>query len=1077
MSRLYASPIRVYLILGALALGGILSGLKLPISLFPNSAKPVVHVSLAYASHTSDEFLNTYGKEFESELRAIATDRVEVESIEAEYLPETVHYRLHFKWGGDPNTALREVQSVGNAYFARLPREIRETVNYNINAENQGFFAVSFFSQSRDLDELYQLLEPVLTPKITKVPDAQNPSLWNPSRKEIRIDLNPETVAALQLFPRDIEDAVQNALSSRSGGAVASGAGPLQIQMPRQALGIEQLANISIPTTTGKSVHLSEIARIDYGPQTQGSAIIKTNGAPTIILFATPKPGGNVKKMSEDLSAIIRDVMPSLPKDIQYKTLVDPSEFIRSAVNNVLHEVLIAAMLAVVILFLFIGSFKNVMTAAIEIPLSMVLAFILMRLFGMNLNLISLGGLALAAGMNVDASVVVMENIFRHFEMNPGQHDFSSRLKIVSTAVGEVTFPIIASTLASLVVFLPLTFTSELSYAILGDLAKAVVFSHGLSAIVALILVPTVRLHLMSTKGATHQHPRAPIEKWLSRCEGAYAKALQAFIDRPKIKWLTYTGLAALLAALCLGVLPHLPREIVGVPDTDWMILGVSTDGNSHLKQMEASAGEVEKRLLSEFSKNIQYTFTQIRSPNNAFIMARLKDKDKMRQVWKAMEASFTNTPLLQFFVAPWNPSELPIPDPPDMRIAIRGADALQRTWVAQEVFDLLQSEKVFPRLTTKPSIRREKTVLLSPNADQWSVLREGQTRATPHDLLELLRVATHGKRIGFLTVQNHQTDIVLRYPEKAVDSLDAIKAFPIAMGNKLVPLKALAEIAVRQAAPLLYRQDEQEVVLVTGRESMAEATEKKANLAKAKEIVANWEKKRPHSTSQKSVPTVNFEEAAKDLNEAISQLTLAVVLSVALIFLTMLIQFGTVAEPLLVLTSVPLGFIGVLLSLWVFQSTLSLNSILGVILLNGIAVANSIILVDFIKRLVDGGASPKEAAIEGAKKRLRPILITSLTTVLGMLPIAVGLGEGGRILQPLGIAVSGGLWVSMLLTLFLVPTMQVSYLEWKSSQLLKEREGFQRVSGSLSTKSLLTTLRLKSRRFAFWGNPWESEQ
>jgi HAE1 family hydrophobic/amphiphilic exporter-1 len=197
---------------------------------------------------------------------------------------------------------------------------------------------------------------------------------------------------------------------------------------------------------------------------------------------------------------------------------------------------------------------------------------------------------------------------------------------------------------------------------------------------------------------------------------------------------------------------------------------------------------------------------------------------------------------------------------------------------------------------------------------------------------------------------------------------------------------------------------------------------------------VAAWEKTRkPHEKG--TAPTVTFEDASKDLNDAIRQLGTAVGLSILLIFLVLLLQFGSVMEPLLVLVSVPLGFIGVLVSLFVFRSTLSLNSILGVILLNGIAVANSIILVDFIKRLVEDGKTPREAAVDAARKRLRPILITSMTTVLGMLPIALGTGEGGRILQPLGIAVSGGLWVSMGLTLFLVPAMQVSYLEWRQSR------------------------------------------
>ena len=258
--------------------------------------------------------------------------------------------------------------------------------------------------------------------------------------------------------------------------------------------------------------------------------------------------------MAEDMLNIVHEAMKSLPKDIEVKVLVDPSEFIRNSIANVLHEVMIGALLAVVILFVFIGSFKNVITAAIEIPLSMILAFILMRMSGMNLNLISLGGLALSAGMNVDASVVVMENIFRHFDLakkraseigDAFKPSYAEKLEIITRAVREVSFPVIASTVASLVVFLPLAFTSDLSYAVFGDLAKTVVFSHGFSAFVALILVPTVRLQLMSRPGADQEEHHSPVEKQLGWLEKSYGNALRKFIQNRKFQ---FTAMHALLA-------------------------------------------------------------------------------------------------------------------------------------------------------------------------------------------------------------------------------------------------------------------------------------------------------------------------------------------------------------------------------------------------------------------------------------------------------------------------------------------------------------------------------------------------
>ena len=1039
MSRLYASPLRVYLCLGMLAIVGIYSGLKLPVSLFPNSSKPIVTVRSGYGSMTAHEYVDTYGRALEDQLRSSAVNGVLVQSLRASYDRDGAEFSVEFPWGVSGQQALREVSLVMNSFGARLPEEIRDSMESWIRAENSGFIAVSFFSSQRSLDEVYDTLEPVIMPLVAKIRDAEGADLYNPSRKEIRVELSAERMATLQLVPRDIERAIDASLSGFGGGSMTVGARQFQIQMTRPVRDIEDLKKIIISTPTGRSVHLSEVAHVDRAAVTTQARAFKTNGAPSLILFATPKPGGNVKTMSEEMIAVVKRVMVGMPKDIEYRVLVDPSEFIRAAVNNVFHEVAIGALLAVAILFLFIGSFKNTVTAAIEIPMSMILAFILMRMSDMNMNLISLGGLALSAGMNVDASVVVMENIFRHFEENKTKLDARGRLLLLTKAVSEVRFAVIASTIASLVVFLPLAFTSDLSYAILGDLAKTVVFSHGLSAIVALVLVPTVRLQLMEhsarkLNGSLEAPVHSPIERHIRRLEESYGTLLGKFIQRNRVKRATYLSLLAILGLLVVLVLPRLPREVIGKPDTDWMVLSVNTKGNTLLKQMEAQADVTEAELLQALGSRVAYTFVQIRGPNNASVMARLKDKGQMRAVWKELEEKFTNTPFLRYWIGPWNPAELPIPDPPQLRLTVRGGTLEQRSNATDEIAMALEEAQVLPRIWAEPSVSRTEGIILKTDPEQWAALRSQGSSLQPGDLADIARVATAGRRVGRLTVKGNSSDIVMRYPDGMLSSPDDLRSLPIGTGSKLVSFGALARVTMEPALPVIFREDGRELFSILGRENESAAGKKKKDfLARAQEVVGRWTSEKAAKSQEAAAgPRVYFEDAEKDLTEALHQLGIAVALSVALIFLTLLVQFGDVASALLVLVAVPLGFIGVMLSLFAFGSTLSLNSILGVILLNGISVANSIILVDFMKRLVDGGMAPEAAAVEAARKRLRPILITSLTTILGMMPIALGFGEGGRILQPLGIAVSGGLWVSMGLTLFLVPALQVSYLSWK---------------------------------------------
>lgn len=1028
-NSIYASPVRVYLLLGALGIAGLISGLTLPISLFPNSTKPSIYVSIGYGSSTAEEFLETYGTDIEQQLRGITMPSVALESINATYSTNSVDYEVIFKWGVNPDSALREVTNTLSAYGSRFPQDIRDTLGIYADNENAGFLAISFFSDTRSMDDIFDALDPLLSPLLTRIPDAQNPEIYNPTRREIRIELNAQALANLSLVPRDIESAVLRNLSTHGGGSLTIGPKTLSVLSPRGVNSFEEMAGISLSTPSGRIIHLSDVSKVDFGPKTTNSRSFKTSGAPSIIVYSTPKPGGNVKKMSEDIIAAVESIAPNLPKDISYKVLVDPSEFIRAAIQNVYHEVGIGALLAVLVLFLFIGSIKNVATAAIEIPLSMILAFLLMKLTGMNINLISLGGLALSAGMNVDASVVVMENIFRHFEEYKGELNKETRLRIVIEAVNEVRLAVIGSTIASLVVFIPLTFTSDLSYAILGDLAKAVVFSHGFSALVALLLVPTVRLHLMGSE--PFRSHASPIEKYLSKLENWYSSAIAWFLTKPIIKWGSYGVLALLLVILSWLILPRLDKEVIGKPDTDWITLRVATDSNTILRQMEGDTEKVEQDLLKTFGNEILYTFTQVGNPNRGSIMSRLKDKRKMNDVWKEMEAHFANTPTLKFNIYPWNPSEMPIPDPADFDLEVRGGERDERQEVAKDLSDVIEGTRIYQRTNSNPTLEIEQRVVISPYPEQWTAIQAAGAHIYPSDLSDISRIALTGRRIAFLPVRGQDTGIVLRFPPNTVQSTEELGAFPIGLGSKILPLRALASVQLQKAPPLIYRKDGRELIEITGRLPMDQSKLSRVKLEELKKIVDHWNTERLSKPSAKTSVSPSFIDAGVDVTKAMNQLGWAVGSSILFIFFVMVFQFGSVAEPLLVLVAVPLGFIGVLISLYVFHSTLSLNSILGVILLNGIAVANSIILVDFIKRCVAAGMAPEEAALTAARKRLRPILITSLTTVLGMLPIALGFGDGGKILQPLGIAVAGGLWISMILTLFLVPALHVAYLRW----------------------------------------------
>jgi hydrophobic/amphiphilic exporter-1 (mainly G- bacteria), HAE1 family len=561
----------------------------------------------------------------------------------------------------------------------------------------------------------------------------------------------------------------------------------------------------------------------------------------------------------------------------------------------------------------------------------------------------------------------------------------------------------------------------------------AVVFSHGFSAFIALILVPTVRLQMMSMENG-RQIGHSPIEKHLRKLEDFYARAIAKFINNPRVKYATYSALCAALALLIALVLPKLPKEIIGTPDTDFIRWNISSRDNTQSRQMEEQVDEIEAKLLSKFGDKIAYTYTRIWNATDANVMIRLKDKAMGEKFKTALEEEFTNTPTMTFRARKWNPSEMKIPMPPDLEISVRGDNAKSRLSVADEVKEFLRNKKFYRDAWSTPSTDLVEVIKLKPAVAQLFSRSSG---ITFEDVADLARVATDGRKIGSLPVDTVPTDIVMKYPDKRVNSLEDLVSLPIGVAGKIVPLNAFAQVAVEREEPELHRVDGQSLVKIEAYLSENDKTNATKIFADAQSALQAFLKEKNFDSGI----SVTVEDAGRDLTKALDQLGIAVALSILFIFLTMIFQFGDIASAALVLVSIPLGFIGVLTSLFVFGSTLSLNSALGVILLNGISVANSIILVDFLKRLVNQGVPPALAAQQAAKKRLRPILMTSLTTALGMLPIALGMGDGGKILQPLGIAVIGGLGFSMLTTLFVVPSLQVAYLEWRQFKRVMDED------------------------------------
>ncbi|MCO5143182.1 MAG: efflux RND transporter permease subunit [Oligoflexia bacterium] len=1022
MAYFYQRPLIVYILLASLGVWGIVSAFNLSISLFPMSSQPTVSVNISYGSYSSEQFYETIGKKIESGIQPLKSDGVAISNLEARYNDGSVQYKVQFGWGADPDEALRNIENKVKALVSPYESGIRDSVGVWAWRQNQGFFAVSFYSPMRTLDEIHEILNPLIIPMNADVEDAAEIGLYNPNQKEFSIVLKPEKLALFEISPRQIENSIRDAIFGLSGGSIKIGEKDYRIRLEKRAASIEELEGIRVSAPTKKAVLLRDVADLKLNISENSSQKFRTSGVESLILFASPKEGGNIKRMSDQVRESLEILRPQWPQDIQYKILVNPSEFIDRSIQSVIKEVGLAAFLAVLVLLVFIGNLKNVATAAIEIPLSLVMAFILMRITGMNLNLISLGGLALSAGMNVDASVVVLENIFRKFEENKKELNYEEKLSLILQAVSEVRLPVIAATIASLVVFMPLIYTKGLTNSLLGDLAKAVIFSHGLSAFVALLLVPTIRLHIIKN-GSMKVYP-SPFESLIRAVENFYERLLSALLQKNTYQFVFLFTLFLSLPLLIYFKLPSLPKEVIGKPDTDWIVVGLNSPTISTPKEWDSEILQLDEKVRASFSDDIQYTFAQVGSWGGN-TMLKVKKASEGEALQKKLENIFTNTATKFYYVVPWNPSELRIPNPPDFEIDIIGGTIFSRQRVSSDLQQILKEQETFDYVSVTPSAEREKEIVFVSRP----LLTEKPELLSRSDLSHYLRVATSGISVEQISNKGIDLPIYLKMPKEYSSRLEYLKALPVGAGGKIIPIGALADISFQNKKPGIFRENLQELSSLTGSMKLENKKKAKDKTKVAEDLVQSYRQK---LNSIEDPPSIVNKVPDVELQSALDQLKIAILISIGLVFLTMVFQLGDIVHALLVLLAIPLGALGVILSIWLFNSTISLNSGLGMILLNGISVANSIILVDFIRRKFQESGDPFASTVGAAKVRLRPILMTSFTTILGMLPIALGLGEGGKTLQPLGIAVSGGLWVSTMLTLFLVPSLQYQYLKIK---------------------------------------------
>jgi len=985
-----------------LVLFGLISLKGLQVNLLPDLSYPTLTVRTEYQGSAPEEIETLLTRPVE-EAVGVVRNVIGVKSVSRTGQSDVI---LEFAWGTDMDRASLDVRE--KLEVLELPLEVSRPILLRFNPATdpimryglvleqvtKGDNEVSLKVLRRFADEeVKKELEPVEGVAAVKISGGLE--------DEIQIDIDQRKMAQLNLSLSALVDRLAAENVNISAGRLEEGTQRYLVRTINQFGSVEEFANLIVATGQTRPIYLRDIARVHSG-YSEREAIIRVNGREAVEIAIYKEGDANTVNVSEGIRERVEEQKEQLPEGMRMQLVDDQSIFIHQAISEVISAAVMGGLLAVLVIFVFLRNWWFTITIGISIPISIIATFFLMGQSGITLNIMSLGGIALAAGLLVDNAIVVLENITRYRQAGEG---------LVSAArkgASEVGGAVIASTLTTVAVFLPLAFVQGVAGQLFRDQALTVTFALLISLFVALTLIPM----MASLRGHNDRLTQSGSSRFGHWFQSSYERLLTAAMQQ---RTLTLT-LSAVLLAIAVVMLSRIGTELVpqmqqgrfnvmleaapGTPleDTDAiqgamqdlatandsvdLVFGVAGSGN-RIDANPTESGENIARMLISMQPSS--------SQEQQSLVARLRDR---AQQVAGLEATFSSPELLSF-------------DKP-LEVEIQGYDLGALRQASDQVLALLRQSDRFADVESSmerghPEVQiffdQERAAALGLTVKEVSDQVVGKIRG---------RVATR------YSWRDRKIDVLVRLSEDERQSIDAVRELIInPQSERPVPLSSVAEIVVGEGPAEIRRSDQERVALIEANLAYGDLG---AAAQEAGQLLSGV--KLPYGLSMRVTGQ------SEEMNASFKSLLFALGLAIFLVYLVMAAQFESLLHPFVILFSIPLAAIGVTLALWLTDTRFSVIVFIGLIMLAGIVVNNAIVLVDLINQLRARGMERIAAIREAAHLRLRPIMMTTLTTLLGLLPMAFGIGEGSEMRTPMAITVIGGLMTSTMLTLLVVPVM-----------------------------------------------------
>ena len=1031
LSRPYTFVVLALLLL----IMGPLAALRTPTDIFPDIRIPVIGVVWQYTGLPPDQMSGRITTPFE---RSLTTTVNDIEHIVANSYNGVGIVKIFFQPNVDIRTANAQVTAISQTLLKQLPPGATPPLILNYSASTVPIIQVALSGEGLTEQNLADIgINQLRTPLVT-VPGAAIPYPFGGKQRQVQIDLNPSAMQARGLSGQDISNALAAQNLITPVGTQKIGGFEYNIQLNNSPLKMEELGDLPVKAVNGAMVYIRDVANVRDGnpPQTN---IVHVDGNRSVLMMVLKAGSVSTLDIIAGIKQKVIDVKDSLPDALKIGFIGDQSIFVRGAISGVANEGVIAALLTSLMILLFLGSWRSTVIIATSIPLAVLGAIIMLSMIGETLNIMTLGGLALAVGILVDDATVTIENINYHLEQGKPVE------QSIMDGANQIVTPAFVSLLCICIVFVPMFFLTGVARFLFVPMAEAVMFAMVWSFILSRTLVPTMAKYLLQphvhhAEGEGPPPSRNPLirfqrafEARFERIRGAYRDLLSMALGRRPV---FVAGFLALVGVSFLLV-PYLGRNFFPSVDAGGILMHVRAQIGTRVEESANQLADVQKAIrkiippeeIETLADNIgmpisginmTYNNTGVIGPQDGDIQIKLKEghrptieyvqalREQLPKLFPGMTFAFLPADIVSQIL------NFGAPAPIDLQV--RGADVDA---------NFAYANKLLSRVRRIPGIA-DARIQQSPNNPSFNIDVD-RTRAqyvglTERDVTNSLVVNLAGSAqvapTYFLNTDNGVSySIVMQTPQYQIDSLSALQTLPItAVGAAQSPiLGGIADIKRSVSSAVVSQYDIQSLVQIY---ATPQGRDLGAVAADVRTAIADTAKDVPKGSSVVLLGQV------QTMNSAFSGLLFGLLAAVVLIYLLIVVNFQSWSDPFVIITALPAALAGIVWMLFTTQTTLSVPALTGAIMCMGVATANSVLVISFARERYEELGDPIAAALEAGFVRFRPVLMTALAMIIGMAPMALGLGEGGEQNAPLGRAVIGGLIFATVATLMFVPVV-----------------------------------------------------